>query len=418
MKAYPKSADIATLSMPATPERFRRALAYFGVCARYDKRGMKEQVQLPDSIKWLDLTDGLATIIREMLATNHFPIGNNYGHIPDVGGVLELSAAKFNELLSNACAHNTVDPLVEYLELLPEWDCFPRLGAWIWSVFDVAEESAELSFWASEFVFLGTVTRAFNPGVKLDEMPILIGKGGIGKSTALRYALPSFLREMFTDGLNLAANPKERVEALQGRAIVEAAEMQGARRADLESLKAFLSRTDDGSTRLSYRRNPEPMPRRCVLIGTADRPDPLPDDSNLRRFVPITLTGGDPSRVIEYLDLNRTQLWAEALAMYRNGDSPRLPDYLKHAQAEAAEEARSRHGAFEDSIIQWLEVAPELFTLEMVGVGIGLIEYGKGAKISAYDSKRISGVLRHKGYENKPRRVEGEAKTVRRWAAK
>ena len=139
-------------------------------------------------------------------------------------------------------------------------------------IIDVAEES--LNSRAGTFIFLGAVWRAYQPGVKLDEMPILIGRGGIGKSTALRYIFPPELRELFTDGLHLAAQPKERVEAMQGKAVVEAAEMQGARRADLESLKAFLSRTDDGSVRLAYRRDPEPMPRRSIIVGTADR-DPL-----------------------------------------------------------------------------------------------------------------------------------------------
>ena len=113
--------------------------------------------------------------------------------------------------------------------------------------------------------------------------------------------------------------------------------MQGARRADLESLKAFLSRTDDGSTRLAYRHNPEPMPRRCIIVGTADRPDPLPDDPNLRRFVPITLTGGNAARVMEFMDKCRDQLWAEGLYLYERGQDARLPDELKGKQAEATE---------------------------------------------------------------------------------
>ena len=44
--------------------------------------------------------------------------------------------------------------------------------------------------------------------------------------------------------------------------ISEAAEMTGASRADVEAMKAFLSRTDDGAVRRAYRRNPEPSPRR------------------------------------------------------------------------------------------------------------------------------------------------------------
>ena len=61
--------------------------------------------------------------------------------------------------------------------------------------------------------------------------------------------------------------------------------MAGSTRADIASLKAFLSRTDDGAVRLAYRGDPELMLRRAVIVGAADRNDPLPNDPNLRRCV-------------------------------------------------------------------------------------------------------------------------------------
>ena len=344
----------ALLALEATPERFRFALAYHRIEVRYDVRAMRRQVRFQTDNDWVDLTDGISTQIREILAAKPFPMRNRKGGIDDTGGVLKTRAAAFNELMDNACAHNEVDPLIEWVRSLPAWDGLPRLSAWLGYCFEIDPDSEDLADWASEFVIIGAIARAFKPGVKLDEMPILIGPGGIGKSTALAYALPEHLREMFTDGLNMAATPKERVEALQGRAIVEAAEMQGARRADMESLKAFLSRTNDGSTRLSYRLNPESMPRRCILVGTADRPDPLPDDPNLRRFVPITLTGGVVAEVMEYWDGAREQLWAEGLRLYETGHEARLPDSLKAKQAQATEHARSRDAVLEDAITDWL----------------------------------------------------------------
>ena len=46
--------------------------------------------------------------------------------------------------------------------------------------------------------------------------------------------------------------------------------MAGSMRAELESLKSFLTRTDDGAVRLAYRRNRETTPRRCTIVGTAN----------------------------------------------------------------------------------------------------------------------------------------------------
>ena len=408
------TASMALLPLETTPERFRQFLYTNDIGVRYDVRGMRQQVMMPGEKEWEDVTDGIASRVRSILATTPTPLQNRMGAIPDVGGVLVMRPTMFAEMMDNACAHNMVDPLLEYIEdEIPRWDRMPRLGAWLHHCFEVAPESDDLAEWASVFVFLGAVARAKQPGVKLDEMPVLIGKGGIGKSTALRYTLPPHLRYMFTDGLNLASQPKERVEALQGRAIVEAAEMQGARRADLESLKAFLSRTDDGSTRLAYRHNPEPMPRRCILVGTADRPDPLPDDPNLRRFVPITLEGGDVGQTIEYMDACRGQLWAEALAMYESGESARLPDHLKHQQVEAADSARAGDSVLEDAIDQYLIGAPELLTTEMVALGIGIARDGETAKLSRTEVLRITSVLRHKGYTTVVVTRQGEK--LRRW---
>ena len=86
-------------------------------------------------------------------------------------------------------------------------------------------------------------------------MVVLSGKGGIGKSTALRLALPQHLEGLFGDGLHLAAREQDRAVALQGRVIVEASEMAGSNRAELEIAEVFPhpNRRRHGETRLSAR---------------------------------------------------------------------------------------------------------------------------------------------------------------------
>lgn len=243
-------------------------------------------------------------------------------------------------------------------------------------------------------------------------MPVIIGPGGIGKSTALRELFPPELQDLFTDGLNLSGDTKTRVEALQGRAVVELAEMAGARRADIESLKAFISRTDQGSVRLTWRHNPEPLPRRCIIVGTADRSDPLPPDHNLRRFVPVSLIGGDVGRLLAFMEANRGQLWAEALRLYERGQDARLPDWLKDLQREATDAARPTD-AIQDGVENYLETAPEPFTLETIAYAIRLIEGPEdGAKITPADQQRIGAALRHFGYQKARRRVDGKLKNV------
>ena len=284
-----------------------------------------------------------------------------------------------------------MDPFIEWLESLGKWDKKPRLDSWLGEVFRT-DSGCELTKWASVFVLLGAVWRTYEPGTKLDEMPVLNGEQGCGKSTALRLLLPPEHPEWFADGLHLASDPRTRVEALQGRVIVEASEMAGITRAELESLKTFLSRTDDGSTRLAWRRNPETMLRRCVFVGsTNNRNCPPNDPSGNRRFVVVNVraTERGAAGVRRYLGTNREQLWAEAHYLYRMGIPAHLPENLKDLQSEANEEHRRRDDILEDKLDAWLEDAPRQFTLEQAARGVGLIENGDGARLPMRDQTRL-----------------------------
>ena len=194
--------------------------------------------------------------------------------------------------------------------------------------------------WAGRFLLLGPVARAFRPGRKLDESPVLAGPQGCGKSTALRKLLPPEHPEWFADGLHLASDPKTRAEALLGRVIVEASEMAGATRADLESLKAFLTRTDDGSVRLAYRRNPETMQRRCIIAGTTNSSESLPNDvTGNRRFVVVDVaTGPDGVEGLRsYLDTNRAQLVGRGAGRARGRVRPDPPTGRARTRASGSE---------------------------------------------------------------------------------
>lgn len=114
------------------------------------------------------------------------------------------------------------------------------------------------------------------------------------------------------------------MQAVFGRVIVEVSEMGGRRRADVEAMKAFVKRMDDGSVRLPWHRMAEPLPRRFVMAATTNRSDDLPNDpSGNRRFVPVALPDG--SNVEAYMYGNREQLWTETAARWQAGERANLP---------------------------------------------------------------------------------------------
>ena len=217
------------------------------------------------------------------------------------------------------------DPFLDYLEKLPEWDGVPRLNETLCNMFKAAW--SPLVEWASQFIFLGAVQRTYEPGCKLDEIPVLIGPQGIGKSALLREAVPPDIPDLHGDGLRWDAPIKEQVEAVLGRLIVEVGEMAGRRRADIEQVKGFITRQDDGHVRLAYARSPESLPRRFILVATTNDESDLPNDpTGNRRFVPIVLRDG--VNVEAWMAEVREQLWAEALHLYREGRRANLPREL------------------------------------------------------------------------------------------
>ena len=310
-----------------------------------------------------------------------------------------------------------VDPFMEYLSALPTWDRNSRLHRWIFRCWYVDEGYERLAYWASLYLFLGAVHRTLDPGCKLDEVPIIVGPQGIGKTTAVEQMFPpEHQGEWYASGLNLAAPEKERVERLQGRVVIECGEMAGSGKAELESLKDFVTRRDDGAVRLSYRRNPEPMPRRCIMVGTTNDDEFLPNDpTGNRRFVPVRVHGGGYGNVIQTLAA-RDQLWAEALWLYRAGMQARLPDDLKALQAEVNEEHRRSDGVLENAVVTWLERNGGKFLLGDLITGVGLVgEHDVAARATQRDVARATAILRRLGYERLPQERGSGGGRVRFW---
>ena len=426
---------------------FTRAMELLGVSFRYNVRQVSAEIYHESFGAWRGMDDRLSAELREKVAERFvyvkkrkvLPIqasdqkmaravadGEVYTveELNDLGfrmslvhrtkvetAPLRFGRDAWNDTINAYLYHRECDPFKDYLEATPRYDGTERVKGWLQKVFTIDNPNG-LVEWASIFIFLGAVTRTFEPGVKLDEMPVLIGRGGIGKSTALRYILPQDMPSLFSDSLNLAGTPQERAESMQGRAIVEASELAGATRADNASLKTFLSRTDDGNVRLAYRHNPELMLRRAIIVGTSDVLSPLPNDRNLRRWAPIYLTGGDPTKLRQYLDENRDQLWAEALHLYRSGKEARLPESLVKEQAKATATARSRDVIVEDAVEGWTNTHLAGFTMQELAEGIGMADASKGTRLSMGDQRRIGAALDHLGYARKRQRVEGVPKWI------
>ena len=316
---------------PKSCEALEWALTLLNINVRFNLRWGAAEWRQGDN--WNVLTGRASAWIRNRILTT-FTVENWRGEVR-----LEFGKDSFNESLDAMLHTREGDPFRDYLESLEIPTGRRILPKALSSCMNVADGYEELAEWASRNIFLGGVWRTLQPGTKMDEIAILTGPGSIGKSTFPAHAVPQDIPGLYGSGLDLSGDAKTKVEALQGKLILEISEMAGLLKSDLAKVKDYISRTDDLGIRLSYRRDPEPMPRRCVMVGTADKLKFLPHDDNPRRFVPVVLNHGDARKVRRYMAKNRDRLWAEAMDMCHNGQTAHLPENLKARALQAAFDA-------------------------------------------------------------------------------
>ena len=231
-------------------------------------------------------------------------------------------------LHSNAHSFNDV---VSYLEGLA-WDGVPRLDT-IFIDYLGAEDSPFTRAVARK-AFTAAVARAMRPGTKFDNMTILGGPQGIGKSTLI-YKMS---RGWFNDSIRTFEG-KDASELLQGVWLVEIAELNAFRNSDISRIKQFVSQQAD-RFRAAYGRHVRETLRRCVFFGTTNSSEYLRDRTGNRRFWPVDV-GVRPCRKSVFTDLDGEvdQLWAEAVMYWRLGE----PLFLSGALEAEARQAQEEH---------------------------------------------------------------------------
>ena len=299
------------------------------------------------------------------------------------------------------CSESSFDPIANQLRAI-EWDGTPRLDTWL-SEFAGAEDTPLHQAFGRKFL-LGMVARAQQPGVKFDTALILEGPQGCGKSSLARIlaGAEEFLSD--NDPSHLAA--REQGEAVRGRWIVELSELAGIKRADVENLKAFISRQTD-RYRPAYARTTEDIPRRCVFIGTTNQTsDYLTDDTGNRRFWPVLI-----GKVkLKALAADRDQLLAEAVHALASGESLTLPEGLWEAAGVAARQ-RVAHDPWDDLLA---DVAGEV--IERRGARVEFVRASRllaqkleipKAQLSAPHYKRLRKCMDRLGWRYDKTRIGG-----------
>jgi predicted P-loop ATPase len=235
-----------------------------------------------------------------------------------------------------------VHPVRDYLDHL-RWDGTPRLETWAIRYLGAKDTPLNRAFGARWLI--SAVARILRPGAKVDHMLILEGPQGTGKSTALKILAGE---DWFTDEL-AEIGSKDCAQQMRGVWIIEIAELDAIGRAEVERIKAFLTRTTD-RYRPPYERYVIDVPRQCVFAGSVNPDTYLRDETGNRRFWPLRCGRID----LDTLRQDRDQLWAEAVARYRDGAIWWLDDPDLIAAARVEQEARYQGDAWDARIDRWL----------------------------------------------------------------
>lgn len=289
---------------------------------------------------------------------------------------------ELHHMLADIARRHPCHPIREYLDGLA-WDGQYRLSDWLSIYFGV--ESTSYVRAVARAWLISAVARVYQPGCKVDTVPVLIGAQGAMKSSALRVLASD---PWFTDS-SFDVHDKDAFLTISGSWFIEVPELDAFSRRENAAIKAFLSSRVD-KYRPPYGRIAIQRPRQCVIVGTTNHETFLSDVTGTRRYWPIVVRTID----LVALERDRDQLWAEAVCAYRDHE----PWWLSPEMEQEREVVSEEHvivDAWEESIADWVEGRRDVTIVEIAHGTLGLVGL---ATITRAVETRIGTILHRLGW--------------------
>lgn len=233
-----------------------------------------------------------------------------YADIEELFG--QVNRPNADTALVNVFSNNTFNPLRDKLKSL-KWDGVKRVETLFINTLQ-ADDTPMVRELTRKWM-IAAVKRTIQPGCKFDNMIVLQGPQGVGKTTVCERLSMGYFN---TISLGEVGN-KDLIDKLNKTWIAIIDEMDTFNKKEMSTIKTFLSQTGD-TVRLSYRRDSETFDRHCIFIGSTNDDTFLRDNTSSveRRFWTIkihkTTMDDKVARLMtpDYVE----QLWAEAYNMY------------------------------------------------------------------------------------------------------
>lgn len=312
------------------------------------------------------------------------------------------------EAVLTLARENPVHPVRDYLAGLA-WDGVPRIDSLLVKYSGAMDNAYVRAIGAKALI--AAVRRVRQPGCKFDNVIVLEGAQGCGKSSFVKSLSPNV--EWFSDSPIGNTESKDAPLSLQGRWIIELGEMSVLSKSGVEALKAFVSSSID-HVRRPYGRLHEELRRQCIFIGTTNQAAYLKDQTGNRRFWPVKVGMID----LEALAADRDQLWAEAASREAAGELLFLPQELWDVAAIEQEERVAedpwadilrdyldRKEMWNGSEVEQVEPLDRVHSTTLLTDVLGI----RKSDLTAAQSQRLKIVMeKYLGWKHKPNLRAGE----------
>jgi len=336
-----------------------------------------------DSSQWRPLTDTDYTALRIWLET--------------IGNCEPITHDMMRQAVHLVAEQQQFDSAQAWLNGI-QWDGRKRVTEFCSNYFGT--EDTEYTRRVGQYLWTALAGRVLNPGCQADMVPVLVGPQGVGKSRGVMAMSPA--PEHFAE-VRIDETDDTIARKMRGVLVAELAEMRGMRVADVERIKAFITRIFEKWVP-KYKEFAISYPRRFIMVGTTNDEEFLPMDTEHRRWLPLQTSAVDVAAIAR----DREQLWAEGATKYAiEGIAWQELDILAlPARAEAA-----GMDTWTDEVAAWLQAregeAP-LRLQEVMTQAIGL----DPRIINRTHELRTGRILRSLGYTRRNMRHEGRVQKM------
>jgi predicted P-loop ATPase len=301
------------------------------------------------------------------------------------------SDANVRAALGTVSADRRYHPVRRYLESL-EWDGEERICRVVPDVLgavNTALHQTMLRKW-----FISAVARAMRPGCKVDTALVLVGRQAAMKSTFFATLGGEWFSDTYMD-----ITDKDGIMQLHSAWIYEWAEIESVTtRKQASEIKQFVTSQTD-TFRQPFGRTVGVHHRSTVIVGTTNEERFLSDPTGSRRFWVVRV---GHRIAIDIIRQWRDQLWAEALAAFRDGEIWWLDDE-SDAQRESAADEYVVDDSWEQPIAEWLVGRQSATTADILSQALGML----ASQQNQQTWNRLGAVMRRLGWIASRKRESG-----------